>query len=115
MAYSRRLFDANWLKSNFANFELVGIVNRLDRVSFDNSNCGETRFIYRLSYKSKVNNYSRLPFTLMVKYKNVGDAETNWAQCKEYAKSWIYPGNVTTNLQLSDWLMSEGPLKLSLR
>ena len=49
MKFSRRIFDANWFQSPIARFELIGIVNRLDRADFDVKTCGETRFIYRLS------------------------------------------------------------------
>lgn len=118
MAYSRRLFDSNWFLSPFARFELIGVINRLDRVSFDTSDCGETRFIYRLAYTSKAKNYSRLPLTLMVKYDNAGSANEGetWRQCsREYVKRWTYPDGLETNQQLVEWMISEGPLKENLR
>jgi hypothetical protein len=38
-----RLFDVNWLKSASAHFELVGVVNRMDRDVFNPESCGEIR------------------------------------------------------------------------
>ncbi len=67
MNNDRRLFNSGWLRSKLSHYELVGVVNRLDRVAFsrskgDNesgselvpdadSTCGELRFIYRLAYR----------------------------------------------------------------
>ncbi len=66
MKGSHRLFDSQWLISNYASYELVGIVNRMDRLSFHPESCGEIRFIYRLSYKTlaQPSTYSRLPMTI---------------------------------------------------
>lgn len=73
MSDSGRIFNAQWFLSQIANYELVGITNRLDRVFFNPNTCGELRFIYRLSYQKEIPHknktlYSRLPMTLMVKY-----------------------------------------------
>jgi hypothetical protein len=67
MMHDRRLFNEEWLHSPLSRYELVGIVNRLDRVAFSRnkdenesgsdlipnskSTCGEIRFIYRLAYQ----------------------------------------------------------------
>ena len=51
MATGRRLFDVRWLRSPHARFELVGIVNRMDRAPFAPKTCGEVRLIYRLAYR----------------------------------------------------------------
>jgi len=40
-----RLLDARWLMSASARFELVGVVNRMDRAPFAPGTCGEVRFI----------------------------------------------------------------------
>jgi hypothetical protein len=56
-----RHFDPRWLQSKFANFKLIGVVNRLDRMDFDLNFCGEVRLIYRLSYQSPKSS-SSLPF-----------------------------------------------------
>ena len=37
--------DERWLNSKFGEMKLVGVVNRMDRVDFDPSSCGEVRFI----------------------------------------------------------------------
>src|SRR5258707_34235 len=42
-----RLFDARWLKAETARFELIGVVNRIDRKPFTPDTCGETRLVYR--------------------------------------------------------------------
>lgn len=66
MRGSHRLFDPQWLISDYANYELVGVINRSDRLSFENKMCGEIRFIYRLAYTTKTTPaiYSRLPMTI---------------------------------------------------
>jgi hypothetical protein len=65
--YSHRLFDARWLGSESARFELIGVANRFDRGALHGESCGETRLIYRLSYATHVSGTpvtSRLPMTL---------------------------------------------------
>jgi hypothetical protein len=60
-----RLMDVRWLRSEYASYELVGIVSRPDRASFQVGSCGEFRFIYRLAYRTSGPDpvYSRLPMT----------------------------------------------------
>lgn len=100
MAKSHRLFNQKWFSSAESRYELVGVVNRLDRQPFaaDPKYCGEIRFIYRLAYLKKVKNqniYSRLPMTMNVVY---------WAQgesCSVLAKNWMMkldPAQVETLL-----------------
>jgi hypothetical protein len=43
--YPHRLFDARWLASPDAFFELVGVANRMDRRPFQDGACGETRLV----------------------------------------------------------------------
>jgi len=65
--FSHRLFDARWLESATARFELVAVVNRFDRMPFRTGSCGETRLVYRLAYQTRVGQHavsSRLPMTL---------------------------------------------------
>src|SRR5262249_38092732 len=50
--FSHRLFDARWLRAPWARFELVGIVNRLDRKPFVGG-CGDVRLVYRLAYEKE--------------------------------------------------------------
>lgn len=88
MSKSHRLFNQKWLSSEDARYELVGVVNRLDRQPFsiEKNICGEIRFIYRLAYRKKIKTqwiYSRLPMTMNVVY---------WAQekdCAILAKLWM--------------------------
>jgi len=51
---SHRLFDKRWLRSPSARFELVGLVNRIDRAGIIGG-CGEVRLVYRLAYSVPMN------------------------------------------------------------
>jgi hypothetical protein len=82
-----RMFDATWLRSSSAHFELVGVINRMDRDVFDPGSCGEIRFIYRLAYRkddTSVSIYSRLPMTANVVFLLPGGAN----RCGEFAREW---------------------------
>jgi hypothetical protein len=82
MRASHRLFDADWLRSPRARFELVGVVNRLDRAPFTPGACGEARLIYRLAYRhGEV--YSRLPMTLNVVFFQQPEPD-----CRAVAQRW---------------------------
>lgn len=90
MDKSHRLFDARWLSSPAARFELAGVVNRLDRRPFHPDACGEVRFIYRLRYSMLSKGHrvtSRLPFTInLVSYQLSGEAGKG---CEDVAKTWL--------------------------
>ena len=82
-----RLFDAAWLSSPAAGFELVGVINRMDRDVFEPGSCGEIRLIYRLAYRKAAvggSVYSRLPMTSNVVFLLPGDA----ARCAALARQW---------------------------
>lgn len=85
MRSTHRLFDARWMYSPHSSYELVGVVNRLDRAPFRAGTCGEIRFLYRLAYKDPKGTYSRLPLTFNVVY---------WVEpgiagsCKDAAEAW---------------------------
>jgi hypothetical protein len=84
---SHRLFDVAWLRSSAAHFELVGVINRMDRDVFTLGTCGEIRFIYRLAYQKDDAGgsvYSRLPMSVNVVFLLPGDAD----RCRELARSW---------------------------
>lgn len=85
MGKAHRLFDVGWLRSADAFFELVGVVNRVDREPFAAGKCGELRFIYRLAYRKTrpTPMYSRLPMTFNVVFW----AEPN-GQCAVVAERW---------------------------
>ena len=88
-----RLFDAAWLSSPDARFELVGVINRMDRDVFEPGSCGEIRLIYRLAYKMAEASggvYSRLPMTSNVVFLLPGDL----ARCGALARQW------STNIDL---------------
>jgi hypothetical protein len=82
MRASHRLFDARWLASPRAHFELVGVVNRLDRAAFAPGTCGELRFIYRLAYRQG-EVYSRLPMTV-----NLVFFQKPAPDCRAVARRW---------------------------
>lgn len=77
-----RHFDERWLNSSFGAFKLIAIVNRMDRVDFDASSCGEVRFVYRLSYRAP-KSASSLPFfvTVVKVYPKQDD-------CTSFARPW---------------------------
>lgn len=87
-----RYFDIRWLYSPFAQFKLIGIANRIDRMDFNPNTCGELRFIYRLSYRSPMS-ASSLPFFLNVvhKYPKAKD-------CKQFAQKWYLKKLTVENL-----------------
>ncbi len=107
MDRAHRLFNKRWLTSKSAHYELVGVINRMDRIDFHGGTCGEIRFIYRLAYKIKKKKQiiqSRLPLTFNVVSFLKGD-------CSKIAKSWrsLAPLNnselksVELNLQAVRW------------
>src|SRR6185436_17238896 len=78
MRYAHRLFDARWLESSDTRFELTAVVNRLDRRPFQPARCGETRFVYRLAYRTTRGAHamaSRLPMTANVVFWQNADPD----------------------------------------
>lgn len=101
MQFGHRLFDVRWLKSPSAKFELVGVVNRMDRAVFNLNTCGELRLIYRLSYEQKQNGVlvrSRMPMTVNAVFKLPYDSN-----CQSVAKSWVS----TQSEALKKWTAKE--------
>ena len=78
-------FNTKWLTSNLARFELVAVVQRLDKAYRTPGACGETRLIYRLAYTSTKNVVSRLPMTMNVVFINPQVAD---GSCKALATKW---------------------------
>lgn len=106
--YPHRLFDARWLASPNAFFELVGVVNRMDRRPFQSRACGETRLVYRLAYRTPAMQ-SRLPMTVNVELR--GDAPDANGSCAGTARRWQPPETSMTDEALGRWLVSpDGPL-----
>ncbi|WP_454909171.1 hypothetical protein [Variovorax gossypii] len=106
--YPHRLFDARWLASPDAFFELVGVANRMDRRPFQNGACGETRLVYRLAYRTAAMQ-SRLPMTVNVELR--GGAPDADGSCAATARLWQPPQTATGDEALGRWLVSaDGPL-----
>ncbi|HEV7600557.1 MAG TPA: hypothetical protein VGO49_09915 [Bradyrhizobium sp.] len=96
-------------------FELVAIVNRMDKAFKVPESCGEIRFIYRLFYEGKLERdhtlvRSRLPMTLNLVL--TARAPEDKATCKDIAQKWLQPGPANeTSKAAADRLVSvKGPL-----
>ncbi|MBW2461888.1 MAG: hypothetical protein JRH11_09585 [Deltaproteobacteria bacterium] len=76
-----RLFNPRWLNRHSTRFELVAIVNRMDRIHTTPDACGEVRLIYRLAY-GEDHAGSRLPMTLNAVFIQSGD-------CPAVARWWL--------------------------
>jgi len=113
--FSHRLFDVRWLHSPAARFELVGVVNRLDRAGIIGG-CGEIRLIYRLAYTTEMKGgpiASRLPMTLSLELNARGGrpAPTSESPCRVAALRWFAPKAEREGAALARFLVSErGPL-----
>ena len=104
-----RAFDVRWFGSEKAFFQLVGVVNRLDRRDFNPKSCGEVRFVYRLAYAVEQEGGvfgSRLPMTVNVVLQAPG------GDCQAVAQRWVPPaqGGVSR-----DWLKAGALQGLSLK
>ncbi|MCA9717201.1 MAG: hypothetical protein KC468_21180, partial [Myxococcales bacterium] len=98
MGSPHRLFDLSWLGSEKTRFELIGVVNRVDRQPFEPAHCGETRLIYRLAYSTTLGGEplsSRLPMTVNVVYwqdpEGAADGDAGVTRCREVARRWLVP------------------------
>ncbi len=115
LAYAHRLFNVRWLRAASARYELVGVVNRMDRRAFEPAHCGETRFVYRLAYTTKVKDIevdSRLPMTVNVVAWQPGPMSGEAVPCVATLKRWVVPESGSEHL--SAWLASDaGPLPRS--
>jgi hypothetical protein len=106
-----RLFDKRWLRSADANFELVAVVNRIDRRRFAD-NCGEVRFIYRLAYdkNNRGAGFSRLPMTLNWVFEVPKSLNSAGKACVDDAHAWKVPVGVDDGEKFVDW-MAKTPLR----
>lgn len=98
-----RHFDERWLNSKFAEMKLVGVINRMDRVDFDQTSCGEVRFIYRLSYRAPKSS-SSLPF-----FVSVVKQYPKQADCSVYARRWLLTDKATPQARAAE--LHDGALK----
>lgn len=107
---SHRLFDKRWLRSSSARFELVGLVNRLDRAGIIGG-CGEVRLVYRLAYTARVNRdviSSRLPMTLGLELATRAEPTAAAdSSCRSAARRWFPPRAEREGSRLAHWLLSE--------
>jgi hypothetical protein len=90
----RRPFKPEWLSRG--RFELVGIVNRIDRRRFEPQGCGEVRLVYRLAIKNRRRPLTRLPMTINVRIpqpRPAGDAD-----CRRVAARWLAREDLETIL-----------------
>ena len=125
--FSHRLFDIKRLRQEHAYFDLIAVVNRLDRRPFhgdpsgDKADaCGEVRLIYRLAYATEVHPRgsdksapgkpvsSRLPMTIGLEFRGPGSQGD--PLCQD-ALARFSPNPDLKGDALSEWLASDqGPL-----
>ncbi|WP_437530968.1 hypothetical protein WME79_00745 [Sorangium sp. So ce726] len=107
--HAHRLFDERWLSAESARFELVGVVNRMDRRPFHASGCGETRLVYRLAYAAEApaGARSRLPMTASFELlAPAGDP----LSCRRLAQAWSRAGALSGPDLVRFLTSPEGPL-----
>jgi hypothetical protein len=113
---AHRLFDAGWLRSPRARFDLIGVTRRIDRAPLPGHACGELRLIYRLAYTAQVGGEavtSRLPMTATVDVFDAGrgDAPSSPAaiaqRCADGARRWHAP-TALAGVALGRWLVAAG-------
>jgi hypothetical protein len=101
-----RAFDYGYLRSPESVYELLAVVNRIDRRDFDTTaTCGELRFVYRMKYKKAGNTgaFSRLPFALNV----IFSASDDGAKCASFAKRWKLPAGIDTGDKYINWVATQ--------
>lgn len=124
-----RMFDQDFLTSEHARFELVGVINRMDRMFRSPGTCGEIRLIYRLAYRiqakgmkarlkqggnrRKIEDWifdpqpkewveTRLPMTInLVLGARLAprESEAETIKCADIAKRWIDSGRSSSSGQ----------------
>lgn len=104
----RRNLDPKWLRTQLSDYELVGILNRMDRSVFHPNTCGEVRLIYRLAYQTEKIS-SRLPLTVNVVFLLPRKSENT---CKEVAQMWTAPSDLGLSSLIENW-MAKGFLQKS--
>lgn len=91
MRFSHRVFDARWLTDRSNRFELIAVLNRMDRQAFEPTHCGEIRLVYRLAYTRKVADElvdSRLPMTVNVVFWQPAPNDAAPIKCRAVARRW---------------------------
>lgn len=124
MRYAHRQFNPAWLRSEKVRWELIAVVNRLDRRPFAPEHCGEIRFVYRLAYTENTATgvvSSRLPMTLnLVRFQprggapggepsgsepRSGESRSGERTCRDVARAWM--GGSTASEDAA-WLTAPG-------
>ena len=109
--HAHRLFDSRWLRAATARFELVALVNRMDRHFYNPAACGELRLVYRLSYRQAVGAVelsSRLPMTLALELR--ADPVAQPGACSLAAQRWLVPRGLSGRALGSLLVSADGPL-----
>jgi hypothetical protein len=92
-ASPRRPFQPHWFRRG--HFELIGVVNRIDRAPFDppgSKLCGEVRLVYRLALAPPGRPITRLPMTVNVRIPQPqGKGDTD---CRHVARRWQSDSNI---------------------
>lgn len=105
LRHVHRQFDLAWLSSPDTRFELIGVVNRMDRQPFAPESFGETRLIYRLAYTRTQRGMtvdSRLPMTVNVVYWQRGGEDRRAIQRRWQAEPEL------AGAELAAWLRADG-------
>lgn len=108
-----RLFDKRWFTSPDAQFELVGLVNRIDQREFSpGRDCGELRLIYRLNYDKtgRGGGFSRLPVTFNFVFSVPHELNSVGKSCVLSALRWKVPAGLSRGEDFVQWLV-DGPLR----
>jgi hypothetical protein len=100
----RRSFDPLWLSAESAHYELIGIVNRMDRAVFAPETCGEVRLLFRLAYRTE-RLASRLPLTINLIY-----LLPKRGSCKKEVERWRAPKARGVDA-VAEWLLRRGPVR----
>lgn len=104
LRHAHRQPRSAWLLDAELSFELVAVVNRLDRRPFGpEDRCGQVRLVYRLGYRTTSHEMpvaSRLPMTVQVVFGQPGP-------CVEAASRWRAPTG-SVGAALAGWLVGEG-------
>lgn len=117
LRHVHRQFDRRWLAAADTRFELIGVVNRLDRHAFARERLGETRLVYRLAYARTHEGMaidSRLPMTINVVFRQELDSDAPPAEgaprvaaLRELAGRWqVDPA--LAGAELAAWLRAPG-------
>jgi hypothetical protein len=88
--HPRKRFQLSWLSDPRARFDLIGVVNRLDRSFLDSETCGEARLVYRLVVAPDGRVPSSLPMTVNVAFAQPKTRGIfGQRSCNAIAQEWV--------------------------